>query len=105
MYLVEWHIMDGGFGLTEELEGAKGKRAGLGCERRFVENLADSRQIAAVRMCMAWRVIVWVFVMMIVGVIMRMGMIVRRVGILAADQHARLARADAAAVYRIKDEG
>ena len=44
--------------------------------------------------------------MMVVSLLfMRMGMIVLRVGILAADQHARLARADAAAIYGIKDEG
>ena len=64
---------------------------------------------------MAWRVLVIVamhvlvavrvFVMMVELVFMRMGMIVLRVGILAANQHARLARADAAAVYGIKDEG
>ena len=55
-------------------------------------------------------------VMMIVVVIMRMDMIVRRVGvvavmivlrvgIIAADQHARFSRADAAAIYGVEDEG
>jgi hypothetical protein len=55
-------------------------------------------------------------IMMMVGVFMRMGMIVRgigfvavmivrRVGILAVDEHACLARADAAAIHGLEDEG
>src|ERR1700733_9940662 len=129
MYLIEWRIVDGGLSLAEELEGSKGERAGIGCERRFIENLADGREVAAVLVCMAGPVLVIVrmFVMLIVVVIMGMGMIVRgigfvavmtvrrvavvavmivlRVGIIAADQHARFSRADAATIYGIEDEG
>ena len=134
MYLIEWRIVDGGLSLAEELEGSKGERAGIGCERRFIEDLADGREVAAVLVCMAGPVLVIVrmfvavrvFVMMIVVVIMGMGMIVRgigfvavmtvrrvavvaamivlRVGIIAADQHARFSRADAAAICGIEDE-
>jgi hypothetical protein len=50
MYLVERQIVDGGFGFAEELEGAEGECAGIGWEWRFVEDLANSRKIAAVLM-------------------------------------------------------
>jgi hypothetical protein len=50
MYLVEWQIVDGGFGLAEELEGAKGERTGIGWEWRFVEDFADGWKIPAVLM-------------------------------------------------------
>jgi hypothetical protein len=57
-------------------------------------------------------VIVRVFVMMVLVImeglfimIMRVGMIVRRVGFMAVDEHAGLARADAAAIDGFKDQG
>ena len=64
MHLIEWHIVDGGFGLAEELEGAKGERASVGGERRMVEDLADRGQIAPVHMGVAWRVFVIAIVAM-----------------------------------------
>jgi hypothetical protein len=109
MYLIQWHIVDGGFGFAEKFEGAERECAGLVRQRRVVENFANSRQIAAVLM----RVIRGVFVimrvrmivMMLMLVFVRMGMIVRRIGFVAADQYTDLAGADAAAVYGFEGEG
>ena len=49
------------------------------------------------------RMIVRVMMLMIVW--MRMGMFLWCVSVMAFDQHARLARADAAAIYGFNDEG
>jgi hypothetical protein len=53
MYLIEWHIVDGGFRLAEKLESAEREEARIGGERRFVQDFADGRQVAAVVMRMA----------------------------------------------------
>jgi hypothetical protein len=52
MYLIEWHVVDGGFGCPEEFEGAEGERTRIGRQRRLVENLADGGQVAAMVMRM-----------------------------------------------------
>ena len=109
MYLIEWHIVDGGLGFAEQLEGAECERASIGGQRRRLQDVANGRQVAAVLMDRRRRgfmvVRMRMIVMMVVIVFMRVGMIVGRVGFVAIDQHASLARADAAAIYGIKGEG
>jgi hypothetical protein len=117
MHLINGNIVDGGFGLAEKLEGAKGERASLGWERGVVKDFADGRQVVAVLMGMARRVLVVVRMFVIMGMrvimIMRVGMVVRgvvvvviagRIGFVTIDEHASFARCDAAAVYGIEDE-
>jgi hypothetical protein len=106
MYLLEWHIVDGGFGLAEELEGAERESAGIGRNRRIVEDLADGGKVAAVLVLVNWRVLVLVGVrMIVVMMVMVVIMSVGRVGILAADKDAGLAGGDATAVCGLEDEG
>jgi hypothetical protein len=114
VHLIEGNIVDGGFGVAQELERAKSECASLGQQRRGLQDGADGRQVAAMLVRMSGSVYVVMRVRMIVIMIVGVGMvvrcvvaavIVRRVGIVAADEHARFAGADAAAVYRIEDEG
>jgi hypothetical protein len=91
MYLIEWHIVDGGFSGTEELKGAKGEGASLGGQRCVVKDFADGGQGAAV--------------FAIVMAMVRVGMVVRRVGITIADQDAGFARGDTAAIHGFEAEG
>jgi hypothetical protein len=35
MYLVEWHIVDGGLGFAQEFEGAECEGTSLGWQRRI----------------------------------------------------------------------
>ena len=77
MYLVEWRHCGWRLRPGRGAQRLEGRGAGIGCERRFVEDLADGRQITPVGMRMAWRVLVIVayarlvavrvFVMMVVG--------------------------------------
>ena len=112
MDLVEGDIVDGGFGLAEEFEGTEREGACLGRERRSVEDLANGRQVTAVLVRML--LLVPVRLLVRVRMIVRVGMVVRGVmavvivgclGIVAIDEHACLAGCDAAAIYRIEDEG
>jgi hypothetical protein len=108
MYLIEWHVVDGCFGLAKELKGAECERAGIGRQRRSIQNGADGGQGAAVPML----VIVLVIDRMVVAVMMvfmtllrRLGIIVGRIGVLSVDQHAGFLRGDTAAIDGLEDEG
>ncbi len=108
MYLIQWHIVDGGFGFAEELEGAECEVASLRRQWRRLQNGANGGQVAAVAMDRIQRgfmVVRMRMIVMMMVVIMRVGMIARRVGFVAVDPHMSFARADAAAVYRIEGEG
>jgi hypothetical protein len=35
MYLIEWRVVDGGFGFAEEFKGAEGELASLSRQRRI----------------------------------------------------------------------
>ena len=104
MYLFEWHIVDDGFSVAEEFEGAQSECTSIGRHRRFIQDLANGGQVAAVLMGMAGGVLVVVRMLMLVIVWMRMVIFLRRIGVMAFDQYARLARADAAAIDGFKDQ-
>src|SRR5690242_1608661 len=88
MYLIQWHIVDRGLCLAEQVEGTQRKGAGFDRDKRFVQNRANRRQVAAV---------VMMCVIMVVMVMMR-------VRFMLSDQHTRFARGNTAAVYRFEAE-